>query len=199
MSCTRTIAAITSAAALAVPAVASAAKVTGGTTQITASAAAAKVLSDNHITVSPLAPATASGATFTFPIAGGTLNTKTLRGFIRHNGGISLSNGTKTVDVRKPTLVSTKQGVSIFALIKRQTSRHCHVTHHPLRVHCFSVIRWRSERIARVTDVKVNNGTATGTVKITAVTAALVNRLAGKHVVTGGLVLGTASTTPTLK
>src|SRR5207237_8999302 len=114
---------------------------------------------------SPLAPATASDATFTFPIAGGTLNTKTLRGFIRHNGGVSLSNGTKSVDVRKPTIVSTKQGVSIFALMKRQTVRHCHVTRHPLRVHCVSIIRWRSDRIARVTDVKVHTGLDTVTVK----------------------------------
>ena len=40
--------------------------------------------------------------------------------------------------------------------------------------------------------------TATGTVNITAFTARAVNRLAGKHVVSAGAVLGTASTTPTL-
>jgi len=198
MTRTRTIAALTSAVALAVPGVASAAKVTGGTTQITASTAAAKVLSDNHITVTPLAPATASGTTFTFPIAGGSLN-KSLHGFITHKGGISLTNGSKTVNVRKPTIVSTKRGVSIDALVKRPAVRVCHVLRHPRRVRCVSVARFRIVRIARVTDVKVSNGTATGTVHITAATAGLVNLLAGKHVVDAGAVLGTATTTPTFK
>jgi hypothetical protein len=198
MTRTRTIAALTSAAALAVPGVASAAKVTGGTTQITASTAAAKVLSDNHITVTPLAPATASGTTFTFPIAGGSLN-KSLHGTIRHNGGISLTNGSKTVNVRKPTIVSTKRGVSVFALVKRPAVRVCHALRHPLRLRCVSVVQFRSVRIARVTDVTVTNGTATGTVHITAATAGLINLLAGKHVVNAGAVLGTATSTPTLK
>ena len=198
MTRTRTIAALTSAVALAVPGVASAAKVTGGTTQITASTAAAKVLSDNHITVTPLAPATASGTTFTFPIAGGSLN-KSLHGFITHKGGISLTNGSKTVNVRRPTIVSTKRGVSIDALVKRPAVRVCHVLRHPRRVRCVFVARFRIVRIARVTDVKVSNGTATGTVHITAATAGLVNLLAGKHVVDAGAVLGTATTTPTFK
>jgi hypothetical protein len=198
MTRTRTIAALASAATLAVPGVASAAKVTGGTTQITASADAAKVLSDNHITVTPLAPATASGTTFTFPIAGGELN-KSLHGFIRHNGGISLTNGSKTVNLRKPEIVSTKRGVSMLALVRRPPVRVCHVRRHPRRIRCVSVARFRTERIATVSDVKVSNGTATGTVHISAATAGLVNLLAGKHVVSAGDVLGTATTTPTVK
>jgi hypothetical protein len=198
MTRTRTIAALTSAAALAVPGVASATKVTGGSTTITPSAAAAKVLSDNHITVTPLAPATVSGTTFTFPIARGSLD-KSLHGMIVDNGGISLTNGSKTVNVRKPTIVSTKQGVSIFALVRKPAVRVCHVLHHPLRGRCVSVARFRSARIATVTDVKITGGSATGTVHITAATAGLVNLLAGKHVVSAGHVLGTASVTPTLK
>ncbi len=93
-------------------------KVTGGTTQVTASAAAAKVLSDNHITVSPLTPATQTGATFTFPISGGRLNLKTLHGVIRHKGGLSLSNGTRTVTLRQPTIVSDKRGAWLYALVR---------------------------------------------------------------------------------
>ncbi len=188
--------------ALVLPGVASAkpTKITGGTTQITASDAAAKVLSDNHITVTPLKPATASGTTFTFPIAGGSINTKNLRGVIRHKGGLSLSNGTKTVALRQPTLVSAKQGASIWALVRGRTVRVCHhFGRRHARTRCVSVVRWHSTRIATVSDVKLSGTTATGTVKITAATATLINKLAGKSVVSSGAVLGTATVSPTLK
>src|ERR1700733_4452576 len=58
----RTIAALTAVGALALPSAAFAAlKVTGGNTQITASSAATTTMSANHLSVTPLAPATASG------------------------------------------------------------------------------------------------------------------------------------------
>ena len=192
----------TTAFALVLPGVASAAstKVTGGTTQITASDAAAKLLSDNHITVAPLSPATAAGTTFTFPIAGGSVNTKTLHGVIRHKGGLSLSNGTQTVNLRQPTVTSTKQGVSIYALVRGRTIRVCHrAGRFHLHARCVTIVRWHTARIAKVTDVKVTGTTASGTVKITETTAKLINKLAGKSVVSAGAVLGTATVAPTLK
>jgi hypothetical protein len=186
--------------ALAGVALAALTKVTGGTTTLTASDAAAKVLADNHITVTPVAPATASGTTFTFPITGGRLNTKTLHGVIRDGGGVSVSNGTKTVTLRRPTIISDKRGVTVWALLRGKAVHVCrHVGRHHAKVHCLIIARLRSVRIARVTDVKVSGGTATGTAKITEFTAQLINRLAGKHVVAAGDVLGTASVTPTLK
>ncbi len=198
----RVIATAVAMSALVVPSVASAkpTKITGGTTQITASDAAAKLLSDNHITVTPLAPATASGTTFTFPIAGGVINTKNLHGVIRHKGGLSLSNGTNTVNLRQPTVDSTKHGVSIWALVRGKTTRVCHrFGRFHARTRCISIVRWHTARIATVTDVKVSGTSASGTVKITAATATLINRLAGKSVVSAGAVLGTATVSPTLK
>ncbi len=198
----RAVAAATTTLALVLPGVASAAqtKVTGGTTQVTASTAAAKLLSDNSITVKPLSPATASGTTFTFPIAGGSVNTKTYRGVIRHKGGLSLSNGKQTVALRQPTVTSTKQGVSIYALVRGRTVRVCHHNgRFHLRARCVTVIRWNTVRIAKVINVKVTGTTATGTVTITDATAKLINKLAGKSVVSAGAVLGTATVSPTLK
>ncbi len=199
---TRAAAMAATACALVLPGVASAAqtKVTGGTTTITASTAAAQLLSDNHITVTPLKPATASGTTFTFPIAGGSINTTNLHGFIRHKGGLSLSNGTKTVTLREPTVDSTKQGASIWALVRGRTVRSCHRSGRlHARVRCASVVRWHSARIATLADVKVNGTSASATVKITGATAKLINQLAGKSVVSAGAVLGTATASPTFK
>lgn len=198
----RVVAVAAAMCALVLPSAASAkpTKITGGTTQLTASDAAAKLLADNHITVTPLSPATASGTTFTFPIAGGAINTKNLHGVIRHKGGLSLSNGTKTVTLRQPTVLGTKHGVSIWALVRGRTVRVCHrFGRFHARKRCISVVRWHTTRIATVTDVKVSGTSATGTVKITAATAKLVNQLAGKSVVPAGAVLGTATVSPTLK
>lgn len=186
--------------ALAGVALAAFTKVTGGTTTLTATSAAAKVLTDNHITVTPIAPATASGATFTFPITGGRFNAKSLHGVIRNGGGVSVSNGTKTVALRRPTIVSDKRGVSVFAVIRGRVVHICrHFRAHRARVHCVVIERLRSVRVARVTGISVSGGQASGTVRITAFTAHLINRLAGKHVVAAGNVLGTATVTPTFK
>ena len=198
----RALAAATTAFALVLPGVASAAqtKVTGGTTQVTASAAAAKLLSDNSITVKALSPATASGTTFTFPIAGGFVNTTTLHGVIRDKGGLALSNGKQTVALRQPTVTSTKHGVSVYALVRGRTIRVCHhIGRFHLRARCVTVVRWHTAKIAKVTNVKVTGTTASGTVTITDATAKLINKLAGKSVVSAGAVLGTATVSPTLK
>ncbi len=175
-------------------------KVTGGTTTVTASSAAAALLSANHITVTPVAPATASGNTFTFPITGGRLNTKTNHGVIRNGGGISLSNGTATLALHKPTIVSDKHGVSVWAVVRHRVAHACrHFGRRHARVRCVIIARWHSVRVARVTNASVANGQASGTVTITAFTARVINRLAGKNVTSAGDVLGTATVAPTLK
>lgn len=174
-------------------------KVTGGTTQVTASAAAVQLLSDNHITVTPLTPATSSGATFTFPISGGRLNLKTLHGVVRHKGGLSLSNGTRTVVLRQPTIISTKAGAWLYAIARGPLERVCthHIRLHHPHVVCLTVIRSHSERIAHIVDAKVTGGSATATLTLTRASAHLIDALAHKHVVSAGAVLGTAMITPT--
>ncbi len=185
--------------ALAGAAIASASKVTSGSTQITASPAAVKLLADNHITMAPLAPVTASGATFTFPITGGRLSAKTLHGVIRHGGGLVISNATTKVTLRRLTLVPAKRGVLLFATVRGAGMRVCrHIGRHHPRTRCVMITRLVTARIARVTGVTVSNGSATGTVRITAFTARVLNRLAGQHVASAGDVFGTGTTTPTL-
>lgn len=196
MSRLRSLVALTAVLALALASVAVAApnahkvtKVTGGTTNVTLSSAASALLSSNHITVTPLAPATASGSTFTFPIARGRLNAKN-RGFIVDKGGFALSNGTRTIRVRNLTIDSTKSGVSLYGVVVRAVT-----VGHRGRVR----IRRGIARVARVTGVKISNGSATGTVRLTGVSAAYINLLAGKKVATAGAPLGQATVTPTLK
>ncbi|MGZ6617382.1 MAG: hypothetical protein ACXVFQ_23535, partial [Solirubrobacteraceae bacterium] len=67
------------------------------------------------------------------------------------------------------------------------------------RARCVTVVRWHTAKIAKVTNVKVTGTTASGTVTITDATAKLINKLAGKSVVSAGAVLGTATVSPTFK
>jgi hypothetical protein len=197
MSRIRAVAAVTVVALLAFAGVALAAtkKVTGGTTKVTPSSSAVALLATNHITVTPIAPATASGGVFTFPITGGRVNTTTFRGVLRNGGGIVLSNGTDTVRVRRIQSVSDRHGAFVFASVGRRVRVHCHRRHHVLR--CVLVQRTITAKIARVTNGSVSGGSATGTLKITAFTAGVINHLAGHHVVSAGATLGTVTVTPT--
>jgi hypothetical protein len=192
MSRTRSFAVLTAVAALAMPgsALAAGSKVTGGTTQLAISQAASNALSANHLTVAPLAPATASGSTFSFPIVRGHLQMKNRHGVIQHRGGFTISNGTRTVGVRHPTLVSNKNGVSLFGLVRVRNAGKCR--HHPR--HCLVL---RARRVARVTGAQVQGGSATGTVRLTKFSAGAINRLAGKTVAKVGTAIGNITITPT--
>jgi hypothetical protein len=191
--------------AFAGAALANSSKVTGGSTKVTASAAAAALLASNHITVAPLAPATTSGTTFSFPITGGRFSTRTLRGSVRLGGGLTLSNGTRQITLSRPTVLSTRHGVVLDALVRGPSHRVCHAIgshrafgHYRFRTRCLVVARVLTTQVARITDVSISKGTATGTVNVSAFTAQAVNRLAGRHVLSAGTVLGTASTSLTL-
>jgi ribosomal protein L18E len=176
----RLIIALAVALALALSAIASAARITGGSTTITPSAAATKLLSDNGITVAALRPATLANGAATFPIRRGHIRLKAMRGFVRHKGGISLSDGSTTFKVRRPAVVLRKQHAFILAAVRRNDRP------------------WHIRRVARLADLQRSGTTATATVHITRVTAKAINALAGKHVVNPGAVLGTGSSTVTV-
>ena len=71
------------------------------------------------------------------------------------------------------------------------------VGRHALR--CLTVSRFVVVRVANVTNPSVSGNTATGTLRITAYSANVINRLAGKKVAAAGDVLGTGTVSPTLK
>lgn len=184
-------------ASLVIAASAFAAKVTGGTTTITPSSATTALLSANHITVTPLAPATSSSGALTFPITHGQLDVKTLHGRLILSGGLKLSNGTKTVDVRRLEITSTKRGAYVWGLVRHQSHRACAaLRRHPRRAVCHVVTRLKYVRLAKISSGSVSGSTFTGTLTITQTTANVIDRLAGSKVVAGGATLGTISIAP---
>ncbi len=199
MSRIRRIVALAAVMTLAVAGVATAAvtPVTGGTTQISVSSGVQSVLAANHLSVTPLAPATAAGATFSFPITRGHLNTTNLHGRIHHAGGLALSNGSSTVRLRRLTIVSDAHGISLLALAAGPAHRRCHRTGR-YRLRCVVRTHLRTARIARVTNLTTSGGTASATVNLTPFSARVLNRLAGKTIATAGTPIGTVTIAPTL-
>jgi hypothetical protein len=166
-------------------------KVNGGTTQITLNPAVTNALSSNHLTVTPLTPATSSGSTYTFPIRRGRLNKKNLRGVILQRGGFAISNGTRTVRIRHLTLVSRKQGVYLWATVRVPAKKPG--AHGP-KAHA---ARFSVRRVARITGITVtkNTKTATGTVRLTKYSAGGINALAGKNIAAPGTAIGQITVT----
>jgi hypothetical protein len=138
-------------------------------------------MSANHLTATPITPATASGSTFTFPILGGRVNKK-LHGFVTHRGGLAFSNGTRTIRLRHLTVDSNRAGVPLWALVP-QSKRRCRVAAVAPHLRCHLALLDKAARIARLSGVSVNvsDDTATGTVHLTPISAGVINRLSASR------------------
>jgi hypothetical protein len=174
-------------------------KVKGGTTTLTLNSAATTALTSAHLTVTPVAPATASGSTFTFPISGGRVNLKNLHGVIINRGGITVSNGTKSATVRHLTVVSGGKTAGVYGAIRRSVRDHCHLAGHKPNRHlvCRTVVRWTPIKLARITGITVSGSSATGQAQLTGAAAKLLNRLSGGSTFKAGQVFGTGTVSPT--
>jgi hypothetical protein len=197
-------AAITAALVLALTGAALAAspftKITGGKTTLTLSSAAVNAASSAHITGAAIAPATVSGATSTFPIAGGQVNLSNLHGVIRLKGGFKLTDGTKSGTVRSLTIEAYGKTADLYGVVRGGTVRRCSVVGHVphRRVICRNVVRSAVVRLAHITGVKQSGAGATGTAALTAASAKLLDQLSGGKTFKAGQVLGAVTVTPTL-
>ena len=108
---------------------------TGKYTTLVLDPATAMVLTDNKVSVTPIAPATARGDGIAFPITGGSVDPETLAGTIDHSGGLDFeAGGTQVkltdfvVDTTDGTLTSTAGGAELPTLsldlsgLKKSTS-----------------------------------------------------------------------------
>ena len=82
----------------------------GGSTTLTVDKGTLGVLVDNKVSVKPIRGASAKGRSFTFPITGGKVNSKTVAGTISHSGGLQFAAGGKKLGVQD-FVIDTKRGV----------------------------------------------------------------------------------------
>ncbi len=82
----------------------------GYQTSLKLDAGTAKVLTDNGVSVKPIGDAHGKGGKISFPITGGSIDTKTLAGTIEHSGGLQFSAGGTSLGV-KDFIIDTAKGV----------------------------------------------------------------------------------------
>lgn len=104
------------AAAAVAPAQAAPVKLGGGGTTLKLAPGTAKALKSLGVSVAPTGKAKASSKGVTFPITGGTLDTATGAGTIRHTGGLRLRAGSKSVVLSDYTVVSAGPGKSTMSV-----------------------------------------------------------------------------------
>src|SRR5439155_8594817 len=134
----------------------------------------------------------------TLPIASGRIDPANLHGFILHRGGLRFTKGTNSFTLRRFLIVSTNRGAFLDASTPvrrcRTTRTHRGRGRGPVRI-CF--VRGEAVRVARLSHVVVSGNSATADLLLSQKAAHLINRLAGKKVVSAGANPGTAHVTVT--
>jgi len=195
----RWIATLTAVAAIACAGVASASvtRVTAGTSQLTLATGANTALTASHLTVTPGAPATQSGSTFTFPVMFGRLNLSTMSGHVAHWGKLIFSNGTTTFRLRRPSIYSNGTTAAVWGQFADGANRTC--TAIPGKQHaqtCSTTYTWSKARVGTLTGITHSGNTASATLYPSPALAAHLNNLAGSSTAfSPSTALGTVSTT----
>jgi hypothetical protein len=194
--------AIAAMLAVAVGASAARTKATGGTATLSLSGPAAAALKANNFKLAPIAPATAVGGSLVLPINRGSFNAKNLTGRLFLGGGLKISHGKRSVPVRHLVINSTRKGGYLVAIL-RVPKKIAKKIHRAVRKHhAHGVLvhkRIVALRIGKlVNPVKSSDGKSVKvTVQATSVLALVFNRVAGKHIVSAGNVIGSAVVAPT--
>ncbi len=153
--------------------------VTGTQTTITPSAPAKQFLSNHHITVTALGPATISSGSLTLPISGGFVTKSGKAGLLRHTGGVEFSNGSRSVALRHVVLV----GGAHRGLLTARVGGHLIVL---------------AQLIDITRTVSGKSGTLSGELTLSSAAAHRINRLFGKHLVSAGADLGSLTSSVTV-
>jgi hypothetical protein len=211
--------ALVAAAVLLVGATAAQAKIVQltGSTTFTPSSQAKTFLSNNGITVAPVGGATTEGDGYVFPIAAGFGNTKTFYGLLAHKGGLKFTKGERSAVVRRFVAVRVKNAAVLLAQVpglkggcgRLRAALARFGLHHrgQLRKHpkatrkLLSAVRnycsgGRVIVLAHLTNLakeSVYNGARlSADLELSRESARLLNKLAGKKVVSAGAPLGSA-------
>jgi hypothetical protein len=88
---------------------------TGGVTMLRLAPGTASALKAHHVSVTPASEARVVPSGIAFPIQGGLINAKTLAGTITHDGGLTITAGTKTLTIRDFTVNTTTGTLSAYA------------------------------------------------------------------------------------
>lgn len=154
-------------------------QVTGGQATFTPSSQLAEALSSKGIIPTAIPPASLDDGALTLPVVGGRVARPGLHGYLALGGGVKLARGSHSVALRRLVAVHSARGSFLTALVAGQ--------------------RRVIARFTRITKtISGHTATLSANVVLSAEAAALINAVAGHHVVSRGAPLGTATATVAL-
>jgi hypothetical protein len=154
--------------------------ITGGTTTIKANMTTVTFLASHKVGVTPIAPATLSGASVTLPVKGGVATTKKLDGVLLHRGAVKFTYAKKSLTLRHITLYKVGKQAHLAAT--------------------FAGKLIQLGKISGLTAVlSAKTATVSGELHLSGRVAHLIDTLIGHHVVGAGYDFGSFTSTLTLK
>ena len=155
-------------------------KITGGTTTLDVDAGTLNALTGAGFGVTPAAPATATGASFTFPITKGRVHLnagwwhRKIKAHIEHSGGITFTKGAVSVTASNPVIVVEKRNARVFATVGGGRLK-----------------------LLKLTNIAVAGGKGTADATLAKPAAKALNAAFGVTLFTPGLAIGKLTVTPT--
>jgi hypothetical protein len=149
-----------------------------GTTTLELDAGTAGALTGAGFALAPVAPATASGTTFSFPITKGRVQFRTwgwrLKAFIDHSGGITFTKGAVSVTASEPRIKLARHG----------------------KVRVVAKIGAERVRLLDLKDVVIAGGKGTANATLAKAAATRLNAAFGVTLFTPGLAMGKVTVAP---
>jgi hypothetical protein len=164
-------AAVLSAAVFAIPAQAKTEQIKSGHTSVTMSPLVKALLAKTGITVTSVGPAKVGGGSLSMPMSSGPMSVPSMNGKMNSKGGLRFRDGTRTLVIRD-----------------------YRITHHGKNATVSAVVHGKRITLAHIVDLKSKmsgkDGRMSGTLRITAAWAHLINKLIGANVAHAGQDLG---------
>jgi len=155
-------------------------RVVGGHATVTPSKEITAFLLSRGITVTPIGGMKAGNGSLTMPMVGGQMQVPTMQGTMNASGGLQYTNGSKKVVVKDYRLSHTGHTGKLTAVVNG---------------HRIVLATMSSPK----THMSGHTGTMSGSLKLTAAWAHLINHLVGMQVVHPGEDLGELSATVKMK
>jgi len=155
----------------AVPAQAKTERIKSGQASVKLSPLVKALLAKTGITVTPVGPAKVGGGSLSMPMASGPMSVPSMNGKMKSKGGLRFRFGTRTLVIRAYM-----------------------ITHHGKNATVSAIVHGKRITLARIVQLKHKmsgkHGKMSGTLRITAAWAHLINQLIGANVAHAGQDLG---------
>jgi hypothetical protein len=160
-----------SAVIIAVPAQAKTEQIRSGQTSVTLSPLVKALLAKTGLTVTPVGPAKVGGGSLSMPMASGPMSVPSMHGKMKSKGGLRFRFGTRTLVIRDYMITHRGKNATVSAVV------------HGKRITLAKIVHLKAKMSGK-------HGKMSGTLRITAAWAHLINRLIGANLARAGQDLG---------